>query len=54
MPKDSQNVSLDALVPREAFEVQAQQNTTIARSMPMISIRDLDQSSFFQSFFKKT
>jgi hypothetical protein len=44
MPKDSPNVSLDALIPREAFEVQGQQNQNIGRNIPMISVRDLEQN----------
>jgi len=53
MPKDSPNVSLDALVPREAFEVQGQQNQNIGRNIPMISIRDLERNSFFYPYLRK-
>ncbi|MEH1891236.1 MAG: DUF262 domain-containing protein [Nostoc sp.] len=51
MAKDSLKVSLDALVPREAFEVQGQQGQNIARMT--ISIRDLEESSFFYPFLRK-
>lgn len=53
MPKDNPNVSLDALVPREAFEVQGQQNQNIGRNIPMISIRDLERNSFFYPYLRK-
>ena len=53
MPKDSQNVSLDALIPREAFEVQGQQSQNIGRNIPMISIRDLEINSFFYPYLRK-
>jgi hypothetical protein len=53
MPKDSQKVSLDALIPREAFDVQDQQSQNIGRNIPMISIRDLEQASFFCSCLRK-
>ncbi|MBW4683797.1 MAG: HNH endonuclease [Komarekiella atlantica HA4396-MV6] len=51
MVKDSPKVSLDALIPREAFEVQGQQGQNIARMT--ISIRDLEESSFFYPFLRK-
>ncbi|MFN6572589.1 HNH endonuclease family protein [Dendronalium sp. ChiSLP03b] len=53
MPKDSPKVSLDALICREAFEVQGQQGQNIGRNIPMISIRDLEKSSFFYPFLRK-
>jgi hypothetical protein len=53
MPKDSQKVSLDALIPREAFDVQDQQSQNIGRNNPMISVRDLEQASFFYPFLRK-
>lgn len=53
MPKDSPNVRLDALIPREAFEVLGQQNQNIGRNVPMISIRDLEQKSFFYPSLRK-
>jgi hypothetical protein len=53
MPKDSLKVSLDALICREAFEVQGQQGQNIGRNIPMISIRDLEKSSFFYPFLRK-
>lgn len=53
MPKDNPNVSLDALIPREAFEVQGQQNQNIGRNIPMISIRDLEKNSFFYPYLRK-
>jgi hypothetical protein len=53
MPKDSPIVSLDALIPREAFEIQGQQSQNIGRNVPMISIRDLEQNSFFYPSLRK-
>lgn len=53
MPKESPNISLDALIPREAFEVLGQQNQNIGRNVPMISIRDLEQTSFFYPYLRK-
>ncbi len=53
MAKDSLKVSLDAFVPREAFEVQGQQGQNIRRNIPMISIRDLEKNSFFYPFLRK-
>lgn len=52
MPKDSPNVSLDALIPREAFEVQGQQNQNIGRNIDTILIRDLE-SPFFYPYLRK-
>lgn len=46
MPKDSLKVCLDALICREAFEVQGQQGQNIGRNIPMISIRDLEKILF--------
>jgi len=54
MPKESPNVSLDALIPREAFEVLGHQNQNIGRNVPMISIRDLEQNSFFYPYCNTT
>lgn len=53
MPKDSQKVSLDALISREAFEIQEQQSQNVGRNIPMISVRDLEQNSFFYPFLRK-
>ncbi|MCP6757866.1 MAG: HNH endonuclease [Fischerella sp. CENA71] len=53
MPKDNPKVSLDALIPREAFEVQGQQSQNIGRNIPMISVRDLEPNSFFYPFLRK-
>lgn len=52
MPKDSQNVSLDALIPREAFEVQGQQNQNIGRNIDILLIRDLE-SPFIYPYLRK-
>jgi hypothetical protein len=53
MAKDSLKVSLDALVAREAFDVQDQQSQAIGRNIPMISVRDLEENSFFYPFLRK-
>jgi Protein of unknown function DUF262/HNH endonuclease len=53
MAKDSPKVSLDALIPREAFEIQQQQGQNIGRNVPMISVRDLEKASFFYPFLRK-
>ncbi|MEH2246679.1 hypothetical protein [Nostoc sp.] len=53
MPKDSPKVSLDALIPREAFEVQGQQAQIILNNIPMIQIRNLEQKDFFYPFLRK-
>jgi hypothetical protein len=53
MPKDSSNVSLDALIPREAFEVLGQPNQNIGRNVDKISIRDLEPNSFFYPYLRK-
>jgi Protein of unknown function DUF262/HNH endonuclease len=45
-------VSLDALVPREDFEVESQQGSSIAR-ITTLAIRDLEKSSFFFSAVRK-
>ncbi|MCG6138525.1 MAG: DUF262 domain-containing protein [Nostoc sp. LLA-1] len=46
-------VSLDALIPREAFEVQDQQGQHTGRNITTLSIRDLEGSSFFFSAVRK-
>ena len=51
MPKESIKVSLDALIPREAFDIQGQQGQNIARTT--ISIRDLEENSFFYPSLRK-
>ncbi|MDB9511161.1 DUF262 domain-containing protein [Kamptonema animale CS-326] len=54
MPKDSLNVSLDALIPREDLEVQGQQNqvrSNVVRTV--VSIRDLEKDSFFYPYLRK-
>jgi len=53
MSKETPKVSLDAMIAREAFEVQEQQNQNIGRNIPMISVRDLEQNSFFYPFLRK-
>lgn len=55
MAKLSKNspVSLDALIPREAFEIKDQQERNMGRSILTIGIRDLEQSSFFYPFLRK-
>ncbi|QLE42460.1 DUF262 domain-containing protein [Nostoc sp. C052] len=53
MAKDSPKVSLDALIPREAFEVQGQQSQIILNNIPMIQIRNLEQKDFFYPFLRK-
>jgi hypothetical protein len=55
MAKSSKNspVSLDALIPREAFEIKDQQERNMGRSILTIGIRDLEQSSFFYPFLRK-
>jgi hypothetical protein len=57
MPKDSfkvsLKVSLDALIPKEGFEVQGQQGQNIGRNIPMISVSDLEQNRFFYPFLRK-
>ncbi|MCX7593107.1 MAG: DUF262 domain-containing protein [Fischerella sp.] len=51
MAKESPKVCLDALIPRAAFEVKGEQGQNIARQN--ISIRDLEQNSFFYLFLRK-
>lgn len=51
--KDNSKVSLDALISREAFEIQDEQSKNIGRNIPMISVRDLEQNSFFYPFLRK-
>jgi len=46
-------VSLDALIPREAFEVQDQQGQNTGRNITTLSIRDLERTSFFFSAVRK-
>lgn len=46
-------VSLDALIPREAFEVQDQQGQNTGRNITTLSIRDLEKTSFFFSAVRK-
>lgn len=53
MPKDSQNVSLDALIPKEDFEVQGQQNQGRSNVRTVVSIRDLEEDSFFYPCLRK-
>src|SRR4028118_2047798 len=55
MAKLSKNspVSLDALIPREAFEIKDQPERNMGRSILTIGIRDLEQSSFFYPFLRK-
>ena len=55
MAKLSKNspVSLDALISREAFEIQEQYERNMGRSILTIGIRDLEQSSFFYPFLRK-
>ncbi len=50
---DNSKVSLDALISREAFEIQDEQSKNIGRNIPMISVRDLEQNSFFYPFLRK-
>jgi hypothetical protein len=55
MPKSSKNspVSLDALIPREAFEIKDQQERNRGTSILTMGIRDLEQNSFFYPFLRK-
>jgi hypothetical protein len=55
MPKSSKNspVSLDALIPREAFEIKDQQERNMGRSILTMGIRDLEQGSFFYPYLRK-
>lgn len=55
MPNSSKNspVSLDALIPRDAFEIKDQSERNMGRSILTIGIRDLEQSSFFYPFLRK-
>ncbi|HEY9605299.1 MAG TPA: DUF262 domain-containing protein [Allocoleopsis sp.] len=46
-------VSLDALIPREAFEVQDQKGQNIGRNIRDLSIRDLETNSFFFTYVRK-
>lgn len=56
MPKKSLNVSLDALIPREAFEVQEQQNKSSTSNVQLTNvlvIQNLEKTSFFYPFLRK-
>jgi Protein of unknown function DUF262/HNH endonuclease len=53
MTKNSAKVSLDAMISREAFDVQDQQGQNAGRSILIISVRDLEQNCFFYSFLRK-
>ncbi|MBD2251683.1 HNH endonuclease family protein [Nostoc parmelioides] len=53
MVKDSPKVSLDALIPREAFEVEDQQAQTSAYNIDKIPINNLRQNDFFYPFLRK-
>lgn len=46
-------VSLDALIPREAFEVEDQQGQNTGRNITTLSIRDLEKNSFFFAYVRK-
>jgi len=46
-------VSLDALIPRESFEVQSQPGQNTGRNITTLSIRDLESTSFFFSAVRK-
>ncbi|BAY14835.1 hypothetical protein NIES21_06190 [Anabaenopsis circularis NIES-21] len=53
MAKDSPKVSLDALIPREAFEVKEQQAQISWNSIDKIQIRNLEKKDFFYPFLRK-
>jgi Protein of unknown function DUF262/HNH endonuclease len=53
MVKEISKVSLDALISREAFEIQEQHSQNAGRNIPMISVRDLEQNSFFYPYLRK-
>jgi len=55
MAKLSKNspVSLDALIPREAFEIKDQQERITGTSILTMGIRDLEKGSFFYPFLRK-
>jgi len=55
MAKSSKNspVSLDALIPREAFDIQEQYARNTGTSILTIGIRDLEKGSFFYPFLRK-
>jgi hypothetical protein len=55
MAKSSKNspVSLDALIPREAFEIKDQYERNMGRSILTMGIRDLEQGSFFYPYLRK-
>ncbi|MEB3177719.1 MAG: DUF262 domain-containing protein [Nostocaceae cyanobacterium] len=46
-------VSLDALIPREAFEVQDRQSQNTGRNIAHLAIRDLEKDSFFFPYVRK-
>jgi hypothetical protein len=46
-------VSLDALIPREAFEVEDRQVQNTGRNITTLSVRDLETNSFFFSSVRK-
>ena len=47
------NVTLDALIPREDFEITDELDTVITRNKTTLSIEDLDYNSFFFSALRK-
>ena len=51
--KDNSKVSLDALIPREAFEIQDEQSKNIGRNISTVSLNQLQQSDFFYNFLRK-
>ncbi|QIR37432.1 DUF262 domain-containing protein [Tolypothrix sp. PCC 7910] len=53
MKKESPKVSLDALIPREAFEVKGQQGQNIGRIIPTVSASELEQNRLFYDFLRK-
>ncbi|RUT10173.1 hypothetical protein DSM106972_006680 [Dulcicalothrix desertica PCC 7102] len=53
MVKEVSKVSLDALIAREAFDIQEQQSHNAGRNILMISVRDLEQNSFFYPYLRK-
>ena len=46
-------VSLDALIPREAFEIKDQQERNMGTSILTMGIRDLEKGSFLYPFLRK-
>lgn len=55
MAKSSKNysVSLDALIPREAFDIQEQYEHNRGTSILTMGIRDLEKGSFLYPFLRK-